>query len=197
MCVRVCLSSDMFIYIYIYSFIHIYICALFNIYICKMHACVYIHIYIYMHMCVSVNSVFFYVASTVMVTERDVSRVWICFVIGIWCSRCYFVVGLAWLGTSKLRWQWVNPFTKKIYRYMQMLQENLLIYYWMKGLQPHLTLPTMWPWPGILRLRGIGTPPQVSKCKMWTPPSHGFQGKFAGHHGFLSQSYGDVLRSFK
>ena len=24
---------------------------------------------------------------------------------------------------------------------MQMMQENLLIYYWMKGLQPHLTLP--------------------------------------------------------
>ena len=162
-----------------------------------MHASVYIPIYIYMHMCVCEQCIFLCGQHSNGNGKGQISCVWICFVIGIWCSRCYFVVGLAWLGTSKLRWQWVNPFTKKIYRYMQMLQENLLIYYWMKGLQPHLTLPTMWPWPGILRLRGIGTPPQVSKCKMWTPPSHVFQGKFAGHHGFLSQSYGDVLRSFK
>ena len=43
--------------------IYIYVC------VCKMHACVYIPLYIYAYVCV--NSILFYVASLVMVTERD------------------------------------------------------------------------------------------------------------------------------
>ena len=76
----------------------------------------YIYIYIYPYVCVCVNSilVFFLCGQHSNGNGKGpISCAGICLVIGIWCSRCQFVVGLAWLGTSKLRWQWVNLLTKK------------------------------------------------------------------------------------